>query len=92
VDGDQKAPAVTTEVGPKLNRARSDKPLAIRLSLHSLGQVVPELVPFYGGGCPITVVYSNYRPESWIVRTTLGNIEDGTAGLPDQRSEVILVG
>jgi precorrin-4/cobalt-precorrin-4 C11-methyltransferase len=92
MDEDKKAPALLTEDVPHVKNGRAQKPLAIRLSLHTLDRIVRELVPFYGVGCPIAVVYSNYRPENWIVRTTLGNIEDGTADLPDQRSQAILVG
>jgi precorrin-4/cobalt-precorrin-4 C11-methyltransferase len=92
MDEDEKTPALVMEDVPYLRNGRAQKPLAIRLSLHTLDRIVRELVPFYGGGCPIAVVYSNYQPENWIVRTTLGNIEDGTADLPNQRSQVILVG
>jgi hypothetical protein len=54
----------------------------MRLFLHILSYVVRELAPFYGGDCPIAVVYGNYRPDNWIVRTSLGGYRRRKHGPP----------
>ena len=38
--------------------------LAIHLSIHVLGKVAADLVPYYGAGCPAAVVYRASWPEA----------------------------
>lgn len=65
--------------------------LKIHLSLHTLDRVVKELVPFFGGACPVAVIYSN-NDGRWIVRSTLGEMESGELELPSVKSSAIVVG
>ncbi|MEQ1709965.1 MAG: precorrin-4 C(11)-methyltransferase [Hyphomicrobium sp.] len=65
--------------------------LAIHLSVHVLGKVVAELMPYYGADCPLAVVWRASWPEQRIVRATLGTIS-GTIGAEMERTALILVG
>jgi precorrin-4/cobalt-precorrin-4 C11-methyltransferase len=65
--------------------------LAIHLSIHALGQVVAELVPFYGAECPVAVVWRATWPDQRIVRGTLAAIE-AAVGPEIDRTALILVG
>lgn len=65
--------------------------LAIHLSIHNLAKVVEDLLPDYGGDCPVAVVYRASWPDQRIVRTTLATIEAALAG-SIERTALILVG
>ncbi|RZM04591.1 MAG: precorrin-4 C(11)-methyltransferase [Variovorax sp.] len=65
--------------------------LALHLSIHRLADVVAELVPFHGGGCPVAVVYRASWPDERIVRATLDTIE-AAMGEGVERTALILVG
>lgn len=65
--------------------------LAIHLSIHALGQVVEELVPFYGADCPVAVVWRATWPDQHIVRATLATIAEAV-GPEIDRTALILVG
>jgi precorrin-4/cobalt-precorrin-4 C11-methyltransferase len=65
--------------------------LAIHLSIHALGQVVEELVPFYGADCPVAVVWRATWPDQHIVRATLATIA-AAVGPEIDRTALILVG
>ena len=65
--------------------------LAIHLSIHALGQVVVELVPFYGAECPVAVVWRASWPDERVVRGTLATIESAIGPEMD-RTALILVG
>ncbi len=65
--------------------------LAIHLSIHALGQVVAELVPFYGETCPVAVVWRATWPDQRIVRGSLATIE-AAVGPEIDRTALILVG
>ncbi|MCW1431227.1 precorrin-4 C(11)-methyltransferase [Novosphingobium sp. JCM 18896] len=65
--------------------------LAIHLSVHNLAKVVADLLPDYGGDCPVAVVYRASWPDERIVRATLSTIEDALAGSME-RTALILVG
>ena len=65
--------------------------LAIHLSIHALGQVVAELVPFYGATCPVAVVWRATWPDQRIVRGVLSDIE-AAVGPEIDRTALILVG
>ena len=67
--------------------------MAIHLSIHALARVVGELTPFYGGECPIALVYRASWPDERIVRGTLATIEttggrgaDGAHGADTRRT------
>ena len=72
--------------------ARSGATLAIHLSIHVLPQVVEELTPFYGDGCPVALVYRASWPDERIIRGTLADIEARAAETPMERTALILVG
>jgi precorrin-4/cobalt-precorrin-4 C11-methyltransferase len=65
--------------------------LAIHLSIQNLAQVVADLIPHFGEGCPVAVVWRASWPDERIVRATLGSIE---AAMPEgiDRTALILVG
>jgi precorrin-4 methylase len=75
---------------------RTRSPLSIQLSLHTLDEIVRELVPFFGGDCPVRVVYTRsssldaYSTE--VVQATLANIENISDCSPYTRSAFVLVG
>ncbi|MGJ0502690.1 MAG: precorrin-4 C(11)-methyltransferase [Methylocystis sp.] len=72
--------------------AQSGATLAIHLSIHVLAQVVEELTPYYGGGCPVALVYRASWPDERIVRGALADIEARAAETPMERTALILVG
>ena len=65
--------------------------LAIHLSIHALGQVVAELLPFYGADCPVAVVWRASWPDERVVRGVLSTIE-AQVGPETDRTALILVG
>ena len=66
--------------------------LAIHLAVHALARVVAELVPVYGGGCPVAVVARASWPAERVVRGTLGTIAAAVAADPIDRTALIFVG
>ena len=66
--------------------------LAVHLSIHVLDKVVADLVPFYGAGCPVAVVYRATWPDERVVRATLATIAAEVACAPIERTALILVG
>lgn len=66
--------------------------LAIHLSIHALPEVVAELTPHYGTGCPVAIVHRASWPDERIVRGTLGDIEQSLLAGPIERTAIILVG
>ncbi|WP_242128256.1 precorrin-4 C(11)-methyltransferase [Sphingobium sp. Sx8-8] len=65
--------------------------LAIHLSIHNLAQVVADLTPHYGAGCPAAVVWRASWPDQRIARATLATIGEAAANGPE-RTAIILVG
>ncbi|QDK35271.1 MULTISPECIES: precorrin-4 C(11)-methyltransferase [Sphingomonadaceae] len=65
--------------------------LAIHLSIHNLEAVVRDLLPSYGGDCPVAVVWRASWPDERIVRATLATAEAAVAGSME-RTALILVG
>jgi len=65
--------------------------LAIHLSVHVLDRVVADLVPHYGGDCPVAVVWRASWPDQRIVRATLATLETAV-GAEMERTALILVG
>ncbi len=66
--------------------------LAIHLSVHTLEHVVAELLPHYGGACPVAIVAWASWPQERVVRATLATIGDIMAADPIERTAIILVG
>jgi precorrin-4/cobalt-precorrin-4 C11-methyltransferase len=66
--------------------------LAIHLAVHRLAEVVAELVPHYGAGCPAAIVARASWPEETVITGTLGTLVDAHAAAPVQRTALILVG
>jgi precorrin-4/cobalt-precorrin-4 C11-methyltransferase len=66
--------------------------LAIHLAIQALDKVVRELLPIYGGDCPVAVVADASRPGERIVRGTLSDIAAKLAAEPIERNALILVG
>ncbi|WP_395664498.1 precorrin-4 C(11)-methyltransferase [Methylocella sp.] len=65
--------------------------LAIHLSVQNLARVVADLMPHYGPGCPVAVVYRASWPDQKIIRSTLMGVEAALA--PEiSRTALILVG
>lgn len=66
--------------------------LAIHLSIHAVQQVVAELLPHYGAGCPAAIVFRASWPDQEILRGTLGTIAKMAAETAIERTALILVG
>ncbi len=66
--------------------------LAVHLSIHVLADVVARLIPFYGAGCPVAVVYRASWPDEIVIKATLGSIVEAAADAKLERSALILVG
>jgi precorrin-4/cobalt-precorrin-4 C11-methyltransferase len=66
--------------------------LAIHLSIANLARVVRELVPFYGGECPVVVAYRVSWPDEILIRGTLADIRDQVKHAGITRTALILVG
>lgn len=66
--------------------------LAIHLSIHALDKIVADLLPYYGAGCSVAVVYRASWPDERVVRATLGTIVAEVAKSPIKRTALILVG
>lgn len=66
--------------------------LAVHLSIHVLADVVARLIPFYGAGCPVAVVYRASWPDEIVIKATLGSIVEAAADAKLERTALILVG
>ncbi|RAI27874.1 precorrin-4 C(11)-methyltransferase [Rhodoplanes serenus] len=66
--------------------------LAIHLSIHVLDDLVAELTPHYGAGCPAAIVYRASWPEQRILRGTLATIAALAREAPMERTALVLVG
>ncbi|WP_416398690.1 precorrin-4 C(11)-methyltransferase [Allohahella sp. A8] len=66
--------------------------LAIHLSLHAIGEVLKRLSPFYGGDCPVAIVFRATHPDEQILRGRLHDIAAQVDSIPEKRSALILVG
>jgi len=73
------------------NFARTGAVLAIHLSVHVLDRVVAELVPHYGGDCPVAVIWRASWPDERILRATLETLETAV-GAEMERTALIFVG
>jgi len=66
--------------------------LAIHLAITSLNRIAAELIPFYGGDCPVAVVARASWPDERVVRGTLDDIATRIAAEPIERTALVLVG
>ena len=66
--------------------------LAIHLAIHVIERIVEELLPSYGGDCPVTVVWHASRPDQRIIRSTLSEIAPLVLAERLERTAVIFVG
>jgi precorrin-4/cobalt-precorrin-4 C11-methyltransferase len=66
--------------------------LAIHLAIQRLDEVVAELLPHYGPGCPAAIVARASWPEETVITGRLGTLVDQHAAAPVQRTALILVG
>lgn len=73
------------------NFARTGAVLAIHLSVHVLPKVVAELTPYYGGDCPVAVIWRASWPDERVVRSTLAALE-AAVGAEMERTALIFVG
>lgn len=73
------------------NFATTGAVLAIHLSVHVLDKVVGELLPHYGGDCPVAVIWRASWPDQRIVRATLATLRTAV-GAEMERTALIFVG
>jgi precorrin-4/cobalt-precorrin-4 C11-methyltransferase len=66
--------------------------LAIHLSIHLLEAVVAELLPFYGGECPVAIVWRASWPDERLIQGTLATIAAMVDTAKLERTALILVG
>lgn len=72
--------------------AASGTTLAIHLSIHVIEQVVAELTPFYGAGCPVAIVFRASWPDERVLSGTLATIAAQVQDSGVERTALILVG
>ena len=72
--------------------ARHRATMAIHLGVQHLGRIVAELLPHYGGDCPIAVVHRASWPDQDWVSGTLADIEERVRAKGFRRTALILVG
>ncbi|MDP3257350.1 MAG: precorrin-4 C(11)-methyltransferase [Bosea sp. (in: a-proteobacteria)] len=72
--------------------AASGATLAIHLSIHVIEQVVAELAPLYGEGCPVAIVFRASWPDECVLRGTLSTIAAQVRESGLERTALILVG
>jgi precorrin-4/cobalt-precorrin-4 C11-methyltransferase len=66
--------------------------LAIHLAIHRLAEVVADLTPHYGAGCPAAIVARASWPEEMVITGTLGTLVSQHEANPAARTALILVG
>ncbi len=71
--------------------ARTGAVLAIHLSIHILAEVIAQLTPHYGPGCPAAVVWRVSWPDERVVRAPLRDLLAAVGETPE-RTALILVG
>ncbi len=72
--------------------AATGSTLALHLAVQRIDDLVADLVPHYGAGCPVAVVARASRPDELIVRGTLGDIAGAVHRAGIRRTAVVLVG
>lgn len=71
---------------------RTGATLAIHLAIHAIEQVVTELTPYYGGDCPVAIVFRASWPDERVIRATLETVAAALATDPIERTALIFVG
>ena len=66
--------------------------LVLHLAVQRIEQVVAELIPHYGPGCPAAVVAYASQPGEVVLRGTLGDIAGQVLAAGVKRTAVIIVG
>jgi precorrin-4/cobalt-precorrin-4 C11-methyltransferase len=66
--------------------------LVIHLAIHAIENVISELMPIYGAGCPAAVVARVSSPNELILRGTLADIAAKAKAEGIERTALILVG
>jgi precorrin-4/cobalt-precorrin-4 C11-methyltransferase len=66
--------------------------LAIHLAITSIGRIVDELTPLYGGDCPVAVVMRASWPDERVIRGTLADIVPLVMAESIERTALVLVG
>lgn len=74
------------------NFARSGATLAIHLGIRALREIERQLIPHYGGDCPVVVAYRASWPDEQYLRGTLGDIREKVRAEKITRTALILVG
>ncbi|HEY9078757.1 precorrin-4 C(11)-methyltransferase [Magnetovibrio sp.] len=74
------------------NFAKTGATLAVHLSINNLGPVVKQLSPYYGGDCPVAVVYRASWPDQAVLTGTLSDIRAKVKEAGFTRTALILVG
>jgi len=64
----------------------------LHLAVQRIEQVVAELIPHYGPGCPAAVVAYASQPGEVVLRGTLGDIAGQVQAAGVKRTAVIIVG
>jgi len=72
--------------------ARSGATLALHLAINRIEQVVGELLPHYGAGCPVAVVAQASQLEEKVLRGTLADIVVQVRAAGIKRAAMIFVG
>ena len=86
----QASPMPEGESLEELGRARAT--LAIHLSVRNLRHVERALVPHYGPGCPVVVLYRVTWPDQKIIHATLATVAARVRAEKLTRTALILVG
>jgi precorrin-4/cobalt-precorrin-4 C11-methyltransferase len=66
--------------------------LVLHLAVQNVDQVVADLVPHYGGGCPVAVVARASWPDEVVVRCALGELAERVREHGIRRTAIIVVG
>lgn len=72
--------------------ARSKATLCIFLSIDQIEKVTEVLIPHYGEGCPVAVVYRASWPDQTVITGILGDIAQKTRAGGIRKSAMIIVG
>lgn len=71
---------------------RSRATMVLHLAVQRIDAVVEELLPNYGGGCPVAVVARASREDELVLRGTLADIAGKVRDAGVRRTAVIIVG
>lgn len=66
--------------------------LVLHLAITRIAELMAELEPEYGAGCPVAVVYRASQPEQLVLRGTIADIADQVRAAGLRQAAVILVG